>query len=91
MNKPKVEQKADDAEFLVEHFDIPIPTAAELVAGQEVDVIAVELAARKLDSSRDPLEGVPVPKEPTSDLTGDNDEVRLKPVIRRRNKRRGAG
>jgi hypothetical protein len=83
--------KAEDAEFLVENFDIPIPTAADLVAGPEIDVIDVELATRKLEASHDPLKGVPVPKEPTSDLVSDNDEVRLKPVIRKKNKRRGAG
>ena len=88
--KSKVSEQAQDADFLVENFGVPTPAAADLVAREGVDPKDVELATRRLNDARDPLAGVPIPEEPTDELTRDNDEVRLKPIVRK-NDRRGAG
>jgi hypothetical protein len=90
MKKPQISEQAVDADFLVEQFGVPTPKAADLVARDGADPADVELAARRIERTRDPLAGVPIPKEPQSELTPDTDEVRLKPVVRK-NDRRGAG
>jgi hypothetical protein len=86
--------KADDARFLVEQFDVPERRAARAVLGETApDSKVAELGAEvhRHVSGDDPLAGVPTPEEPATDLAGDTDEVRLKPVLHTRNQRTGAG
>jgi hypothetical protein len=83
-----VKAKADEAKFLADQFDLPGRKAAGLVAddGSAEDVSA-EVARRQ--RSDDSLEDVPTPKEPRVEHVADVDEVRLKPVLHRRNERSG--
>lgn len=88
---PTDEQKLKDARFLADEFDMPEPDAAELVSddAREADEISAETNRRRRE--RDPLAGVPVPDAPTEDHPQDNDEQRLKPVLRTPNDREGGG
>jgi hypothetical protein len=83
--------QVDDVDFLVEEFDMNIPEASDLVARDDTEAEALEQAERRRQGSKDPLDQVPTPKEPASDLTADVDEERLTPVIHERNERSGGG
>jgi hypothetical protein len=86
--------KLADTKFLAKEFHIPEQRAARAVLGEQVpDSVVTDLGAevhRQL-LSEDPLRDVPTPEEPSSDLISDTDEIRLKPVVHKRNDRTGAG
>lgn len=82
---------ADEAEFLVEEFDLTEREASELLTEDDNAATKAQAAVLKKRGQRAPLEDAPVPETPDSDFTADSDEERLKPVVGTRNDRRGAG
>ncbi len=90
-NRSKVGPQGEDADFLVEEFDMPARDAADLVSrdSDDTDRIAAKAAARQ--RKRDALKDVPSAESPQDDLVADTDEEALKPVVRRPNRRIGAG
>lgn len=82
-----LEQKAEDADFLVEEFDLPVHTASEMVAGDEADADAVQEAAWEKRKHHDPLEGVPVPRSPRQAFPSRSDDMMQKNVVRVRKDR----
>lgn len=81
---------ADEAEFLVEEFELTEREASELVTADEGQAQETQSAVLRKRASNEALEDAPVPEAPVSDFTPDNDEERLKPVVRARNDRTGA-
>jgi len=88
MSKDQVRR---DGEFLVEGFGIPPLEAARLVAREGADPKKLTRELSKHDHEVDALGSVPTPQPDEKDLVPDSDERALKPVLRRRNKRTGAG
>lgn len=88
---PHGDKATDEAEFLVEEFEVTEREASELVTGSEGDAADTQAAVLKKRGRPSSLADTPVPEEPASDLAADNDEERLKPVVRARNERTGAG
>lgn len=88
--KPK-QQPADEAEFLVEEFDLTEREASELVTEEDAAAARTRAAVQRKRSQRAPLADAPLPEVPDSDFTPDSDEERLKPVVRKRNDRSGGG
>jgi hypothetical protein len=81
-----------DAKFLVDEFGMNEHKAASIIAETRAQPEAlVKAGLRAAEAQDDPLAGVPTPREPKNDLTPDNDEERLKPVLHVKNKRVGAG
>ncbi|HEV7274920.1 MAG TPA: hypothetical protein VGN80_01400 [Devosiaceae bacterium] len=92
--KPDAEsagKPAEEAEFLVEEFDLTEREASELVTEGDSAATEAQAAVQKKRKQRAPLGNAPVPEAPDSDFTADSDEDRLKPVVRTRNDRTGAG
>jgi len=91
---PSTRQQVKDAEFRTREFGMNTEEASRLVArdGLPAEKLKQEIAAP--DSSPrlpDPLENVPVPSGPPTELTTDTDEQSRKPVVRTANDKRGAG
>lgn len=87
-SKGKVlQQKGEDADFLVEEFDLPVHSASELVAGETADADEVQEAAWDKRKDHDPLEGVPVPKSPKQAFPSRSDDMMQKNVVRIRKDR----
>lgn len=82
-----LEQKAEDADFLVEEFDLPVHTASEMVAGEDADSDDVQEAAWQKRKDHDPLEGVPVPRSPEQAFPSRSDDMMQKNVVRVRKDR----
>lgn len=82
---------AEEAEFLVEEFELTEREASELVTDGESEAGDAQAAVLKKRANREVLPDAPVPEAPKSDLTADSDEERLKPVVRTRNDRTGGG
>jgi hypothetical protein len=91
--KPSQEggKPAEEAEFLVEEFELTEREASELVTDGDGEAGETQAAVLKKRASREALQDAPVPEAPKSDLTADSDEERLKPVVRSRNDRTGGG
>jgi hypothetical protein len=89
--KQKSDRPVNEAEFLVEEFELTEREASELVTGDDRTADETTSGVQKKRAAREPLEDAPTPEAPESDLTPDSDEVRLKPVVRRANDRTGAG
>jgi hypothetical protein len=81
---------AEEAEFLVEEFELTEREASELVSDGDGEAGETRAAVQKKRADHKPLQDAPVPEAPETDLTADSDEERLKPVVRRRNDRTGA-
>lgn len=95
-DKPKQQppaggKPADEAEFLVEAFDLTEREASELVTEDDGAAAKAQAAVLRKRGQRSRLGDAPVPEAPDSDLTADSDEERLKPVVGTRNNRKGAG
>ena len=89
-DRSTVKPQGEDADFLIEEFDVSDTDAGKLVARDGVSPDEVTAAARKERADRDDLQGVPTP-EPGPDHVADSDEVARKPVVRSRNARTGGG
>jgi hypothetical protein len=86
---PEGGKPVEEAEFLVEEFELTEREASELVTDGDAGEIGA--AVQKKRRQRRVLQDVPVPDAPKSDFTADSDEELLKPVIRRPNDRSGGG
>lgn len=86
---PESGNPAEEAEFLVEAFDLTEREASELVT--DGDAGETGAAVQKKRRARGAFQEVPVPEAPKSDLTADSDEELLKPVVGARNDRTGGG
>ncbi len=91
---PHPMSKADDASFLVDQFDVPVPKAASLVAdasteGASADRIASEVQSRA--ANHDPLDDLPTPHTTPTSASAEEPGVVATPVRRTRNRRNGAG
>jgi hypothetical protein len=82
MSKSRQSQQVEDASFLAQEFDVPPAKAAKLVTPEGGDPSPIE------DKLHDAM---PRRDNAVDDLTADNDETPLKPVLKGENKRTGAG
>ena len=89
-DRSKSRPSGDDADFLVEEFDVPPHEAADLVSddAREADAVEDSVRRRNRDATGD---GLPLPSGDDDDIVPDNDEVRDKPVVQGPNRRTGAG
>lgn len=55
------QDKRDDANFLMDNFDIPAREAAELVVEDDAEAQRLATELMRAERAKDPLEGVPVP------------------------------
>lgn len=90
-DRSKVAPQGEDADFLVEEFAVPASDAAALVTSDGGDADAVGAKVSERQRKRDALKDVPSAEAPRDDIVPDSDEQALKPVLRRPNRRIGAG
>lgn len=89
--RSKAKAQGEDADFLIEEFDMQAGDAAGLVAGDGADADKVAAQARSREKGKDPLRGKPAAEEPATERVADTDEQALKPVLHKENRRSGAG
>lgn len=85
------QEKLRDTEFLVDEFGVKEAEAAELVTGKAREDTETMALARKVRRNQNPLDEKPTPQEPERDFVEDSDEQALKPVLKTKNDRQGAG
>jgi len=82
MTKTSIDKRVEDGTFLAENFSVAPQNAAALVAGDGQPKAEIENKLRRRQRS---------PDDATGDLIPDDDETRLKPVLKGANKRSGGG